>query len=144
MRLLRASLLLLLLSAGTTFVARAARDPLVEGWRALSGSEGQPYGGAAADLTAILAGGCALLVVLAWLWLVAAVGACTCDVVRAGRAPSVRAASTFLRPPLVRALVATCVGATALAGPAAQAQSPADRVQARPHDLRAATVAVSG
>jgi nucleoid-associated protein YgaU len=141
MRWLRGFLLLGLLAGGTLLVTAAVLGPLMAGRRAVavaastSGSAGAP----GADLTTLLTGGCAVLVGLAWLWLVAAVTACTADALRAAGSDAVHQGSTLLRPRAVRAVVAACLGVTALAGPAS-AQSPVTRVRALPDDLRAAAV----
>ena len=132
MRAVRAVLLGVVLSAVTQVVARAAAAPLAEGRRALEAGTGHPEH-AASELTAMLTGGCALLLVTAWLWLLAAVGVCTADALRrrsAALPPSV------LRPPLVRAVVATVLGAAALSSaPAAHAGSPATHGIVVPRDL---------
>jgi len=143
MRLLRAGLLLALLAAGMTLGARSVRGPLVEGWRAVRDSDRSPAGAPAADLTTLLTGGCALLLVLAGAWLVAAVGACTWEALRTGPTGGVDQASTFLRPRILRAAVLACLGVTALTGQTAQAQSPASQVQAVPDDLRPSAVTIA-
>ena len=120
MRVVRALLLAMALIAATYVVGSAAVAPIAEGWQEVTGAS-SPAGdrSAASELTVLLAGGCALLLLLAWLWLLAAVGVCTYDALRAGAGQ--RPASA-LRPRLVRALVATVLGAAALAvPPAAQA-----------------------
>jgi hypothetical protein len=140
MRWCRAVLLLALVVAATSLVGWAVSGPLVEGWRVVGTTGGEPLPPRATDLTALLTGGCALLLALAWLWLAAAVGACTRDALHLGPEGVDGAGSWLLRPRVVRVLVATCLGVTAFAGPATAAPSSVGRVQAHPDDLQATAV----
>ena len=102
-------------------LSSALRAPMIEGWRVVADA-GAPQRPVASDLVALLLGGCAAMLALASAWLVLAVAACTWDVlVHGATRPS---GPSLLRPPLVRACVAACVGATVLGSPAARAQSP--------------------
>lgn len=140
MRRSRAFLLLLLVVTATSVVVRAVRRPLVEGWNVIGSSGGESLTSRADDLTALLAGGCALLLALAWLWLAAAVGACTWEALHSGPERAAGAGSSLLRPRVVQVLVATCLGVTAFAGPATAAPWPVGRVRAHSDDLRSAVV----
>ena len=134
MRVVRALLLGMTLMAATYVVGSAAVAPIAEGWEGVTGAS-SPAGdrSSASELTALLTGACALLLLLAWLWLLAAVGVCTYDALRSGPDPL---PASVLRPPLVRALVATALGAAALAvPPAAQADSTRAQGNLVPHDV---------
>ena len=133
MRVVRALLLTMALTAATYAVGSAAVAPIVEGWKEVTGASPAGDRSAASELTVLLTGGCALLLLLAWLWLLAAVGVCTHDALRAGAGPP---PASVLRPRLVRALVATVLGAAALAvPPAAHADSTRTQGNLVPHDV---------
>ena len=133
MRRLRALVLVTALGGASGVVADLLLDPLLASWRVLS-APSTAATSASGGLATVVVGCCAALLLVSWLWLLAAVGACTWEALCAGSDPLPGATTSLLRPRLVRALVATCLGATALASPSAQAleatgaEVPPDRV----------------
>ena len=140
MRVLRTWLLLVALLSATWLLTSVAVDPFVTGWRVVRATDAQAHGTSAAELTALLTGGYALLAALAWLWLLASVGACAWEVLRAGpvhAAPSKNrtGAGSLLRPRAVRVVVAAALGVGALTAGTAQAAPPADSARTLPDQL---------
>ena len=121
MRWLRAIVLVTALSWASGLVVDLLLDPLLESWQVVSAPAGTSTTSASGGLATVVVGCCAALLLASWLWLLAAVGACTWEALRAGPDPSSGATTSLLRPRVVRAVVATCLGATALASPSAQA-----------------------
>ena len=144
MRWVRVVLLAAMVGGSSWLLAGAVLDPLVEGWRVLEADAGRAEARSPADdLAALLAAGCATLVVAAWSWVAVTIGVCTWDSLRAecGRTPGTPAPTTgsLLRPRLVRALVATCVGAGGVTVPAMAVPGPsAAPVDVLPRDLAGA------
>lgn len=137
MRPLRLFLLIVLLVATTGAVGAVVREPLEAGWRALGIGEASRR--PAADLADLLTGACALLAALAWIWLLTAVACCTWVELHAGPTRGVEG-PTVWRPSVVRVLVATWLGMSALTIPAAQAQPPTARSRSLPDDPTSAAV----
>ncbi len=131
-----------LVAAATCGVVSAARGPALDGWRSLR-ADGSPAGLPISDLVGILTGGCALLLALAWLWLAAAVAACTWEALRDVPVTDGLVRSSVLRPRLVRTLVTGFLGVSTLVGPAAQAHAPVTPGHALPDDLGAGTLSTA-
>ena len=138
MRLVRSGLLLAAIASGTWLLADLALGPLIAGWQVARGSDPAADGTSAPELVSLLVGGCALLAALAWLWLLAALTLCTWEALRVsgfGAPMPAGGPGSLLRPQAVRVLVATALGVTALAGPAAHASPLAGRARTLPDDL---------
>ena len=137
MRWLRASLLGLTVLVLGRLLVGATDAPLADASQVVRGAHGDgPAGGgaggsatAASDLAALLTGGCALVLLAAGTWLAAAVAVCTWEALHDGREHGhvprrADDVSTVLRPRVVRGLVATVLGVTAVAvPPTAQARA---------------------
>jgi hypothetical protein len=122
MRWLRVAVLVAGVIAGSGVVAAGVRGPVLEGWRLVSDPDA-PASPVAGDVASLVLGCCALLLAVAWCWLAVAVITCTWEAL----APGTSEATTpsVLRPRLVRAAVAACLGASAFGSPVARAQSSA-------------------
>ena len=124
MRWVRGSVVILVLVVLAGCTAALLRQPLLDSWHTVLdvGTARRPDE-AEVDLVALLVGACSVMLAAASAWLLLTVAVCTGEVLlSASTRPS---SSSLLRPRLVRACVATCVGATVLGSPTARAQSPA-------------------
>lgn len=133
MRWVRAWVLGVAVAAASAAVATVVRGPVLHACSVLASASSS--GDQAADLTALLVGCCALVLSVAWSWVVLALCVCTGDVLRTGERAV--AAPSLLRPRLVRALVASTVGVSVLGAPAAHAHPAAATNEASPADRAA-------
>ena len=106
--------------------------------RVVLDAAGVQLGPAGSELVTWLLAVCAALLAVGCVWLLVAVVACTWEVLAHGTPrPS---GSSLLRPRVVQACVAACLGATVLGSPAARAQSPPTPDGERRHRVLPATV----
>ena len=134
MRWLRASVLVAALMAASRLLASGVAGPLLDCWQVLS-DPGWSRESPSSGLAALVAGVCAALLLGAWVWLLAAVGSCLRESLGGGSSPATAAVPSALRPPLVRAVVAACLGAATLTSPAAQGQVHPGHAHARPGEV---------
>ena len=125
MRWCRAVLLGIGVLVLSRLVVGATTGPVLAAWEVVRDARSPARAGPAAaptDLPALLTGCCALALLLASTWLATAVAVCTGEALRDG-AGGDRARvdpgrpQTVLRPRLVRSLVATVLGVTAVSAP---------------------------
>ncbi len=134
MRWLRALVLVAALIGASRWVATLLLGPLLESWHLLTAPAGAAAATESGGLTTLVAGFSAVLLLAAWVWLLAAVGACAWDTLRGGPYVGTARAPSALRPRIVHAVVATFLGATALATPAVHA-APVATANGLPDDL---------